>query len=119
MAGGVTVAAGTLELHTEFYMGNGASGVFNIGNNATLAVSGWIDNYTFNNVTLNFQGAGGGTFTAIGNGSDYLNWYLTSGMTVQTAGGRAKPVQRHARLRPEPEREQRPVQCRARHGRER
>jgi autotransporter-associated beta strand protein len=87
LAGSTTVAAGTLELHTEFYMGNGASGTFNIGSNATLAVSGWIDNYTFNNVTINYQSAGSGTFTAIGNGNDYLNWYLTSGMTVQTAGG--------------------------------
>jgi len=87
LAGGATIADGTLELHTEFYMGNRASGTFNIGSNATLAVSGWIDNYTFNNVTINYQGPGGGTFTQIGNGSDYLNWYLTSGMTVQTAGG--------------------------------
>ena len=87
LSGGVTVAAGTLELHTEFYMNSSAAGVFNLGSNATLAVSGWVDNYTFNNVTINFQSAGGGTLTVMGNGNDSLNWLLGSGMTVRTAGG--------------------------------
>ncbi|MEI6077850.1 MAG: autotransporter-associated beta strand repeat-containing protein, partial [Verrucomicrobiota bacterium] len=87
LTGSTTIAAGTLELHTEFYMGNQASGTFNIGSNATLAVSGNIDNYVFNYVAINYQSAGAGTLTVIGNGNDYLNWYLNGGMTITTAGG--------------------------------
>ena len=86
--GGITITTGTLELNGGYYQNNRASGIFNIDHGATLAVSGGIDSYWFDNVTIQFQGAGGGTLACIGNtNSDWFNWINNDGMTIRTTGG--------------------------------
>lgn len=86
--GGTTVTEGTLQLNSGFYQNNHASGLFNIDQGATLAVSGGIDSYWFDNVTIQFQAAGGGALACIGNtNSDWFNWVNTYGITIRTNGG--------------------------------
>ena len=83
--GETTVAAGTLELNSNFYAGPTASGTFNIGSGAAMVLSGQLDNYCFDKVTLNFQGGGGGAF--IENGLDSFYCTVLNGMTIRTNGG--------------------------------
>jgi autotransporter-associated beta strand protein len=84
--GGTTIEEGALELNSQFYQGNQASGIFRIGTGATLAVSGVISPLTFNGVTVEFLSGGAGTLTNKGSW-DWLEWKASGGMTIRSTGG--------------------------------
>jgi autotransporter-associated beta strand protein len=86
-SGETTIEGGVLELQTGFYQNPVASGIFNVGTGAMLRVAGNTDAYRFNNVTVNFQSAGGGTFSGSSITATNLNWFLESAMTIKSNGG--------------------------------
>jgi autotransporter-associated beta strand protein len=86
-SGETTIEGGVLELQTGFYQNPVASGIFNVGAGAMLRVAGNTDAYRFNNVTVNFQSAGGGTFRGSSITATNLNWFLESAMTIKSNGG--------------------------------
>jgi len=85
-SGGTTIEQGALELTSQFWQGNQASGTFRIGTGATFAVSGVISPLTFNGVTVEFLSGGAGTLTNRGSWG-WLEWKASGGMTIRSTGG--------------------------------